>query len=121
MLRPTECIDAEKASALASTIAGAGVWTHELLIHDDCHAVLDGHHRLAAAKLLGLRSVPCRLVRYGQAGLSLHAWREGDELTPEMVLSAAASGTLLPFKTTRHVLACAPSPVRIPLNRLIGD
>ena len=119
VLRPTECFDADKAAALAQAIEAAGVWTHELLIHRDCHAVLDGHHRLAAAKMLGLRSVPCRLVSYGQAGLSLHAWREGDEVTPDKVLAAAASGALLPFKTTRHVLAQDPAPVRVPLSALL--
>jgi hypothetical protein len=61
-LRPQEETDPERTRAVAEAILRAGVWSEPILVEGKTRAVLDGHHRLAAAIRLGLANVPVRLV-----------------------------------------------------------
>jgi hypothetical protein len=117
-LRPTEEHHAEHARSLTQQIARAGVWTTPVLIERTSKAVMDGHHRLTAAKALGLALVPCIELAYGDPRLLLTSWREDVVVTPEWVIAAALSGQPMPPKTSRHVLTPAPGRIAVPLARL---
>ena len=117
-LRPTEGIQPNRASALIDQIATAGIWTRAILIEAASKAVMDGHHRLNAARSLGLARVPCIRLRYGDPRLQLTSWREDFPVTPEMVLASARTGAPLPPRTSRHVLSPGPGSLRIPLDLL---
>jgi len=119
-LRPTERIEVGRAACLIEKILAARVWTRPILIEGTSKAVMDGHHRLNAARTLGLACVPCIRLRYGDPRLVLASWREDFVVTPELVLASAASGEPLPARTSRHVLNPKPHPVRIPLELLRG-
>jgi hypothetical protein len=67
---------------------------------------MDGHHRLAAALLLGLSRVPALLLDYGI--VDVVAARDDFIVTPDAIVARAYARDLYPPKTTRHLF---PSPV----------
>jgi len=87
---------------------------HPILVEARHRVVLDGHHRKAALKSLGLRKIPCLLVPYDQVGLS--SWR-GLSIAKEEVIRRALTGERFPPKTTRHLYAFHELPeVELPLR-----
>ena len=120
-LVPHEEHDEHRALRLARHIGRVGVWTAPLVIERDGLVVMDGHHRLRAAKALGLLVLPAVLLSYRDAGVMLRAWRKGEVWSPAAVLACASSGQLLPRKTTRHLFQPAIGGVIIPLERLAAQ
>ncbi|WP_207001543.1 ParB N-terminal domain-containing protein [Trinickia mobilis] len=106
------------ATALAARIEQAGTWTTPILVEDTLLFVMDGHHRLAAARQLGLDSLPCVLLAYNDPRLELSAWDPEATVLPDDVVNAALTGNLLPQKTTRHRLSPEPARIVIPLASL---
>lgn len=65
--------------------------------------VLDGHHRLAALKVLGCKRVPVLLVDYHRGDIRVATWRQGERPpSKDEVLRQAEQGKLYPPKSTRH-------------------
>ncbi len=102
-LRPTEMVDAAHVRALAEDMRRDGVQRRPVLIERRSLAILDGHHRYHAAKSLGLAYVNAVLIDYEDPRLTLASWTSRN-FTPDEVRAAAASGQLLPAKSTRHIL-----------------
>lgn len=117
-LVPHEEHDERRALRLARHIGRAEVWTAPLVAERDSLVVMDGHHRLRAARALGLLVLPVVLLVYEDAGVTLQAWRKGEAWSPAAVLSLGRSGRLLPRKTTRHLFRPAIGSVGIPLGWL---
>jgi L-serine kinase (ADP) len=117
-LRPTEAHYRELARALAARIERARVWTTPLWVEENVLLVMDGHHRLAAARRLGLVHLPCVVLGYDNPRLELSTWDPERKICADDIVNAALSGKLLPQKTTRHRLTPAPRPVAIPLSAL---
>lgn len=109
-LRATEKHDPQKVIALTREISQVGVWRSALLVEPTLMAVLDGHHRLAAALRLKLARIPIVKVEYGDPRLRLTSRRREVVVSPEAVLEAAISGRLFEPKTTRHQMD-PPLPV----------
>lgn len=103
-LRATEQHFPSWAEELAVSIQDAGVWTTPILVLDDIFAILDGHHRWNAARMLGLPCIPAVIVSYDDPRLTLSSWRVDDPVTRDDVINAALSGQLLPQKTSRHTM-----------------
>lgn len=99
-------------------ILKSGVWTTPILAEFRSLAVMDGHHRLAAAQLLGLRRIPGVRLQYDDPRLSLNSWRPDRTYTVKDVLRAAATQDLLPIKSTRHILSADLPALSIPLATL---
>jgi len=117
-LQPTEHHDSARLAALVTEIAVSTIWTVPILSETRSLAVMDGHHRLATARPLGLRRIPVVRLGYDDPRLSLHSWRADRTYTPDDVLHAAESGRLLPIKSTRHVLSAALPRLEVPLDDL---
>ena len=120
-IRPTEEINLDFADSLCSEIGARGFWTHPVLLDEEVYAVMDGHHRFAAAKKLGLRSIPAVLISYDHPGVRLESWRPDRSFTPADLRARAVSGDLLPLKSTRHVTDFPIPEVRVSLDVLNHD
>lgn len=57
-LRASEAVDEDHARALARDILSQQLWRTALPIERGSGLVMDGNHRLFAARLLGLRRIP---------------------------------------------------------------
>lgn len=118
-LRETEETNPDHVQEIARLVLRAGLWTTPIAIELSSGAVMDGHHRLAAAKALGLTHIPAVSFTYDQ--VELRAWREGDHVSPEDVLRRASERNLYPPKTTRHIFPGAPATCLVPLSGLKAD
>ncbi|MDV6344216.1 ParB N-terminal domain-containing protein [Nitrosomonas sp. Is37] len=99
-IRPSELHDPQHAIALADTIQNEGIWRIPVTLERHSLAVMDGHHRVAAAHLLKLKFVPCVLLDYNQVEVS--ATRPGYLVTPQEIVRRAQTEEPYPPKTTFH-------------------
>ncbi len=116
-LRRSEEINIGRMQSLTNRIARCGEWTRPLFVEENSLVIMDGHHRFAAAQVLGLKHVPCALLSYGDARLSVVYWAGGSPFDSGAVIDAGLSGRLLGFKTTRHSFAgeipCDPVQLKV--------
>ena len=103
LIRPTEQHYAEHAELLAQDLRRVALWRVPIVLERDSLAVMDGHHRLAAACRLGLAFAPCLRLAYAQVGLT--ATRSGYRVDPAEIVRRARQCDLYPPKTTRHAFA----------------
>lgn len=103
---PNEEHSATHAAELASAMKSSGLWRVPIILERESLAVMDGHHRLAAARSLGVAKVPVLRLEYRH--VKVVASREGFTVSPEEIVARARDGRLYPEKTTRHVF---PSPI----------
>ena len=101
-LRASEQVLDERVRALASRIQHEGRWLAPLPIDEASGVVMDGNHRLRAARQLGLRRLPCIALSYGDPRVSVACWTTGLPFDPRQVFATLARGALLPPKSTRH-------------------
>lgn len=105
-LRASEDVDAFDVRELALRIARAGVWTAPLPVDDATGIVMDGNHRLRAARLLGLRYLPCVPLSYQDPRVTVTHWTSGERFDVDHIFrSILAERGVLPYKTTRHLFA----------------
>ncbi|MFA6534539.1 MAG: ParB N-terminal domain-containing protein [Patescibacteria group bacterium] len=110
-LKPHEEIRPARLASLRRKILADGVFTTPIFVDRKTGVILDGHHRIAAARALGLRKIPAYLINYSAAAVKVE-WRKGalpSATVKAIVLCLAARGRLLPPKSTRH---------RFPVRRL---
>ena len=104
-LKPTEHINEGRMIALAKHIERQGHWSKPILIEESSRAIMDGHHRFHAAKLLKLAKLPCLMLSYDDPNLHVVSWAGGLPFNPDKIMQAAESGNLLDFKTTKHTFS----------------
>jgi hypothetical protein len=105
---PNEEHDEARLLEVLDSIERSGRWTAPIVLERASLAVMDGHHRLAAARHLSLPRVPCVLLDYSQVGV--HARRPDYEVDAERIVARSLARSLYPPKTTRHVF---PQPLPI--------
>jgi ParB-like chromosome segregation protein Spo0J len=120
LLRPHEDVVEGRVRGLADQILLDGFIRYPILVDSKTLVVLDGHHRLAVAKLLGLRFIPAILVDYDGDCVSVSSWRDGVTVTKDMVREHGLKGNLMPPKTSRHRVSFEVPEVRVPLEVLRG-
>ena len=108
----------EIAIKLAEKIIKSGFWTVPIAVESSMMAIMDGHHRVNAAKYLGLVRVPCVLMAYGLGDVSLKSWRSDVVCTVEDIRSMVARSEKYPLKTTRHIFNPSIDEIKIPLQLL---
>ncbi|HNT29442.1 MAG TPA: ParB N-terminal domain-containing protein [bacterium] len=126
VLKSHEHTDPVHVEKLFDKIRADAVWTHPVVIERDHGVILDGHHRFAIAKRLGLRRIPVVLLDYFDPAIQVCQRREM-VVTKEDVIKRAKQQNPYPCKTTKHVctqngslcpiIAMVPV-VNIPLDQL---
>jgi L-serine kinase (ADP) len=64
----------EKMEELVEKIPHDGVWIHPIIVDRNSLVVLDGMHRVAAAKEIGYRYIPACLVDYMNTNIHIGCW-----------------------------------------------
>ena len=72
-----------------------------VVVDKETKVILDGHHRVKAYEILGLREIPCRLVDYSSEEVKVEPNRNGD-VSKEEVIEKGLSDELFPPKTSKH-------------------
>jgi len=117
-IQETEEHDFIRANQLADTIRELGFWTVPIAIEHSMLAIMDGHHRFKAAKLLNLARVPCVLMDYGKSGVTLQSWRSDWDIDVDDIFLMLKEGKKFPIKTTRHLFSPSIKEIKIPLDLL---
>ena len=118
-MRETEEHDSARVKQLADAIFERGFWTVPLAVEHSRLAIMDGHHRYNASKLLNLARVPCVLMDYEKSGITLQSWRRDFKITVDDIFSMLKEGKKFPLKTTRHLFNPAVAEINIPLKLLL--
>lgn len=114
-------VDESHVCHLAATIREAGDWTTPIPVEKESGIVMDGNHRLRAAAVLGLRYLPCVLLDYRDARVSVTHWQTGEPFCVRDICRRILRDNLLfPYKTTRHRFAPVLPRTEIPLSLLHG-
>lgn len=106
------------ALKLSNRIKFEGVWKLPIAIEESSLGVMDGHHRLAAARLLNLQRIPCLLMNYNSGEVTLRSWKKDLRPTIEDFFLMISSQKKFPIKTTRHIINPPIQEISIPLNIL---
>ena len=117
-IQETEEHDFIRANQLADAISELGFWTVPIAIEHSMVAIMDGHHRFNAAKLLNLARVPCILMDYGKSGVTLQSWRSDWDINVDDIFLMLKEGKKFPIKTTRHLFSPSIKEIKIPLDLL---
>jgi len=117
-LQETEEHNSAAARKLADTIFALGFWKVPIAIEQSTFAIMDGHHRLQAAKLLNLTRVPCCLIDYQKGGVVLKSWRSEVDIGVSDIFLMIKSNKKYPYKTTRHLFDPPIQEISIPLGLL---
>ena len=117
-IQETEEHDFIRANQLADAIRELGFWTVPIAIEHSMLAIMDGHHRFNAAKLLNLARVPCVLMDYEKSGVTLRSWRSDWDFGVADIFLMVKTFKKFPIKTTRHLFNPAITEIKIPLELL---
>lgn len=115
-LTPTEGTDPHHVREVHHRILSIGYWTTPIWVEKNELFIMDGHHRLAVANLLGLQFIPAVLTDYDT--VHVEAWRPGETITAGDIYAMARSGQKFPIKTTRHRFPGEPPQCHVPLGEL---
>ncbi|WP_349254327.1 hypothetical protein [Rhizobium sp. CB3171] len=99
------------------SISTSGDWTRLIAVEKHFRIVMDGHHRLEAAKRLGFDFVPCAALTYSE--VNVESRRPNLLVSVEELIRRGLDRDLYPIKSTRHIFpeTCALD-CRIPIKLL---
>lgn len=107
-LKSHEDIKPKKYEKLLEISKKWGAQRKPILVDRKTGVILDGHHRHAVAKELGLQAVAVVAINYlssSLVSLELRGNNNVASVTKDQVISMGLSGSNFPAKTTKHVLA----------------
>ena len=122
-----EEVDPSHLQSLMTEIESDGFLRMPIVVDRHTNTIIDGHHRRYALRQLKCKRIPVIFINYDSCEVVAAAWREGEEVTKDSVLSAALSGRRLPPKTTKHLvlingvfkhISVVEEAINIPLERL---
>ena len=99
-LRHIEGFSKRRVKWLVQKIIAEGVWSKPVAIDADHDLVLDGQHRMEAAKILNLARVPA--VRYPYADVEVWSLRPNHQFDWKRVTERALANEPYPYKTVKH-------------------
>ena len=85
---------------LKNKILKDGKWTNPLRISNQHYLVMDGNHRMEAAKILHLKYIPCLMYDYDE--VEVWSLRKNQIVTSQLIIEGALSGCIYPYKTAKH-------------------
>ena len=117
LLRCHERIRPGRFVEVRKEVLDARAFRRPIVVDVNTHVILDGHHRYATARSLGLAYIPALLVDYRDEEIKVRSWRHV-EVTKRDVVRAGLSGRPLPPKTSRHIFPFDQERVNVPLSDL---
>ncbi len=118
--RSSEEVSLADVEQLAKQISAAQRWIAPIPVEKNTGIVMDGNHRLQAAKLLGLTHLPCVLIEYDDPRVSVFEWDKEHPYPVDDIFHAVIhSEQVLPYKTTRHVFSPPLPQTEIGLRELM--
>lgn len=100
-LKHIEAFDSERVKELYEKIKTDGVWDVPLIVERKTGLVLDGQHRLEAAKAFGFYKIPVILVNYDE--VQVWTLRKEERVSRSLVVNRILKKDYpYPYKTVKH-------------------
>lgn len=99
-LRHIEGYSQKRVKWLVEKILAEQVWTKPVCVDSAHYLVMDGQHRMEAAKILNLPYVPCVMFNYD--AVAIHSLRDNYMVDHDLVITRSLSGDIYPYKTVKH-------------------
>jgi hypothetical protein len=119
-LRTHEAVRKRRVRELVEEIRKESGLKRPVVVDRDSLVVLDGHHRLAALREMGVKKAPVFLVDYFSDQVKVYLRRKElmMKLIKEAVIRMGLSSQVFGCKTTRHLVRDRPRGVKIGLDKL---
>ena len=126
-LREHEEIRPDYLEELKNEIISDGILKMPIAVDKNTYIILDGHHRLHALRKMGCKKIPVILVDYQSQEIQVVPWREGENITKEIIIHTALAGRRMPPKTSKHMImvdgelqhiSILETVINIPLEKL---
>jgi hypothetical protein len=117
-----EIVSEDRVHKLKEAILGWNSYRLPLLVDARSGAILDGHHRYAVGRVMGLSRLPVILVDYlNDDTISVDVWPEcgSDCLSKEDVIEMSLSDGVFPPKTSKHDFLSSLETINVPLSKLV--
>lgn len=118
-LKHIEGFSHKRVQWLKKRILAESVWTKPLCVERQHFLVMDGQHRMEAARDLGLRYVPCVLFPYED--VEIWSLRKNCEVTHALVIQKSLAGDIYPYKTVKHRFPIEIPAMKTPLQQLRAE
>ena len=102
-LNPHEEVIEERLKKVLTSLKVEKRLKEPIIVDEETKVILDGHHRVKAFEILGLREIPCRLVDYSSEEITVEPHQNGN-VSKKEVIEKGLSDELFPPKTSKHVL-----------------
>lgn len=83
-----------------------------LIVCNQTNMIIDGHHRFAVLKRLGLDFAPVTLVNYDSPYIKAHI---DNSINKDVILSACLTSNLLPPKSSKHMVFDVDKNIWVPI------
>lgn len=116
-LRGIEEYGDERVETLRREIMDSGVWTVPVIVAKGTGLVLDGQHRVEAAKRMGLTKIPAVLVSYADVAV----WSLRKEIRVDwkrVEKKVLRDKSIYPYKTVKHKFPFEIPQLQIPVEEL---
>ncbi|HUV46669.1 MAG TPA: ParB N-terminal domain-containing protein [Candidatus Bathyarchaeia archaeon] len=120
-LKTHEAVCQRRVLELMGQIKKEGYLKNPVVVDKETLVLLDGHHRLAALKKIGVKRIPAFLIDYKNSKVKVYLRRKEllTDLIKEAVIRKALINQVFPQKTTRHLLGYRPRNINIKLKNLV--
>ncbi len=115
-----ERVSLRRCQQLLKDFKSHGIIHQPVVVDKKTLVILDGHHRVAVLKKIGIKKIPAILVNYQSRNIQVYLRRKNllMNLIKYIVINKALSFDLLPKKTTKHIINNRPKKINIKLNQL---
>lgn len=117
-----QVVSEERVQNLLQSTIEWDAYKMPLLVDSKSGAILDGHHRYAVGRAMGLSRLPAILVDYlNDETISVDVWPDCglDCLSKEDVIEMSLSKDVFPPKTSKHDFVSSFIPIHVPLSKLL--
>ena len=121
-LKCHEEINQQHLTEIIYQVKKAGFIRNPVVVDLKNFIILDGHHRVAALKQLGVNKVPVFLVNYQDKDVRVFLRRKL-KLTgsiKQAVIKNSLNNILFPSKTTRHLIKNRPRNINFKISHLFN-
>lgn len=110
-----------RVATLIRAIKEEGNIRRPIIVDKRSLIILDGHHRVAALRQLGVARVPAYLVDYLSPNVRVYLRRKylSMQIIKRAVLYSGLTGEAFPVKTTRHLIHARPGVKKVSLTKLL--
>jgi len=116
LLKHIEGYSKKRVAMMKMKILKDNLWLKPICIEKNHYLVLDGQHRLEAAKELELAYIPCELFDYDD--VEVWSLRPNHEVNRRLVIEKTLRGDIYPYKTAKHRFPVEIKACNLPLDCL---